>query len=44
MLSVKQLKEIDPELAYLSDEEVIKLRDDLYAFIEPILDEYLQKS
>lgn len=45
MLSLESLRKIeDPELVGLSDEEILKLRDILYIFIENVLDNYLKTS
>jgi len=41
MLSLEEFRRIDPEFKDMPDKELIKLRDAIYAFVEPILDEYI---
>lgn len=43
MISLEQIRKLDPELNKLSDEELIKLRDSLYPIIERILDVYFDR-
>jgi hypothetical protein len=40
MLSIEELRAVDPELKDFSDEEIEKIRDSLYPIIESILDRY----
>lgn len=43
MLTIEQCRKLDPELETLSDKEMSILIKSLYIFIEPILDEYIEK-
>lgn len=44
MLSLKQLREIDPSLSHLSDEELIEIRDKLYELGELIWDDWIESK
>jgi hypothetical protein len=44
MLSVEQLKKIDPRLAHLSDDEIIEIRDTFYDLGQLIFDDWLESG
>jgi len=44
MISIDQIRKTIPEANSFTDEELIKLRDNLYPAIERILDKYLLDS
>lgn len=44
MLSLEQLRKIEPTLKILSDEEILKLRDKLYVLGQLIFDDWLENK
>lgn len=44
MLSLGQLRKIDPNLAHLSDEEIIEIRDSLYDLGGLVFDDWLENG
>ncbi len=44
MISLEQCKKIDPQLENLSDEDIEKLRDSLYAIAELALESYFDEK
>lgn len=44
MLSLEQCYDIDPSLRSLSEEEVLKIRDQLYALGEIAVDDFIEKN
>ena len=44
MISLEKLREIDPELKNLSDEEIIKIRDKFYELGEFMFDVWLKEK
>jgi len=44
MLSIEQCKQIHPELADLTEEQLKSIRDSIYAIVEHVVDDYLKDA
>lgn len=44
MLSIESLKKIDPEMAHISDDELIKIRQSFYDFGQLMFDDWCEQK
>lgn len=44
MLNIEKLRKIDPDLAHLSDDEILEVRDSLYDLGQLMFDDWLENG